>query len=76
MMGCHEIFIETITTSIFHLKKKTLQMTWLEIEFILIFITGPSRSKLGRRAQQQLLLLVLLPGWISSWSCVSYISHI
>ena len=37
--------------------KKTLKMTWLHMEFVLIFITGPSRAKLGRTARQQLLTL-------------------
>ena len=35
-------------------------MTWLHMEFVLIFITGPSCSKLGRTARQQLLTLALL----------------
>ena len=35
-------------------------MTWLHMEFVLIFITGPSRAKLGRMARQQLLTLALL----------------
>ena len=35
-------------------------MTWLHIKFVLILITGPSRAKLGRTAQQQLLTLASL----------------
>ena len=32
-----------------------MKITWLQ--FVLIFITGSSQAKLGRRAQQQLLTL-------------------
>ena len=39
-------------------------MTWVHMEFVLIFITGPSRAKLGRTAWQQLLMLTsLVLGW-------------
>ena len=34
-------------------------MTWLHMEFVLIFITGPSKAKLGKTALQQLTLLCL-----------------
>ena len=37
-----------------------MKMTWLHMEFVLIFITGPSRTKLGRTALQQLLTLASL----------------
>ena len=37
-----------------------MKMTWLHMEFVLIFITGPSRAKLGRTSQQQLLTLASL----------------
>ena len=37
--------IETITTSIFYLNlKKTMKMTWLHMQFVLIFITADSRA--------------------------------
>ena len=51
-----------------------MKMTCLHMEFVLIFITGPSRAKLDISAWQQLLELVSLPRWISSWSCVSYLA--
>ena len=35
-------------------------MTSLHMEFVLIFITSPSRAKVGRTALQQLLTLDLL----------------
>ena len=31
--------------------KKLMKMTWLHMEFVLIFITGPSQYKLGRMAR-------------------------
>jgi hypothetical protein len=37
-----------------------MKMEWLHMEFVLIFITGPSRAKLGRTAWQQLLTLASL----------------
>ena len=37
-----------------------MKMTWPHMEFVLFFITGPSRAKLGRTAWQQLLTLALL----------------
>jgi hypothetical protein len=37
-----------------------MKMTWLHMVFVLIFITGLSRGKLGRTAQQQLLTLASL----------------
>ena len=37
--------------------KKAMKMTWLHMEFVLIFITSPSRAKLGKTAWQQLLTL-------------------
>ena len=37
-----------------------MKMKWLHMEFVLIFITGPSRAKLGRTAWQQLLTLASL----------------
>ena len=40
--------------------KKTMKMTWLHMEFVLIFITGPSRAKSGRTARQKLLTLASL----------------
>ena len=39
---------------------KTMKMTWLHMEFVLIFITGPSRGKLGRAAAERLLTLASL----------------
>ena len=39
-----------------------MKMTWLHMEFVLIFITGPSQAKLGRKARQQLLMLASLVG--------------
>ena len=44
-----------------YIKMKTTKMTWLHMEFVLFFITGPSQAKLGRMAQQQLLTIALLP---------------
>jgi len=38
-----------------------MKMTWLHMEFVLIFITGPSQGKLGRTAAERLLALALLP---------------
>ena len=38
-----------------------MKMTWLHMEFVLIFITSPSRGKLGRTAAERLLTLALLP---------------
>ena len=32
-----------------------MKMTWLDMVFVLIFITEPSQAKLGRTAWQQLL---------------------
>jgi hypothetical protein len=37
-----------------------MKMTWLHMEFVLIFITGPSQGKLGRTAAERLLTLALL----------------
>ena len=37
-----------------------MKMTSLHMEFVLIFITSPSRAKVGRTALQQLLTLDLL----------------
>ena len=51
--------------SIYNLKK-TMKMTWLHMEFVFIFITGPSQAKLGRMARQQLLTLALLVGGSST----------
>ena len=59
----HEKFIETITQNL----KKTMKMTLLHMEFVLIFITSPSQAKLGRTAQQQLLTLALLDGSYHNW---------
>ena len=39
---------------------KTMKMTWLHMEFVLIFITGPSRGKLGRTVAEHLLTLASL----------------
>ena len=48
-------------TSIFYLKlKENNEMTWLHMEFVLIFISGPSQGKLGRLAADHLLTLALL----------------
>ena len=53
------IFIETI--SIFYLKfKENNENDMLHMEFVLIFITGPSQGKLGKMTRQQLLTLVSL----------------
>ena len=49
-----------ITTSIFHSFKENNENDMAHTEFVLIFITGPSRAKLGRMAQQQLLTLASL----------------
>ena len=38
-----------------------MKMTWLHMEFVLIFITSPSQGKLGRTAAERLLTLALLP---------------
>jgi hypothetical protein len=38
-----------------------MKMTWLRMEFVLIFISSPSKAKLGRTAKQQLLTLNSLP---------------
>ena len=40
--------------------KKTMKMTWLHMEFVLIFITGSSQAKFSRMVQQQLLTLALM----------------
>jgi hypothetical protein len=37
--------------------KKTLKISWLHMEFVLIFSTGSSRAILGRTAWQQLMAL-------------------
>ena len=37
-----------------------MKLTWLHMEFVLIFITGPSLAKLGTKAWQQLLTLASL----------------
>ena len=50
--------------------KKTMKMTWLHMEFVLIFITGPSQAKLSRTAWQQLLTLASLLWWKKFWFCV------
>ena len=42
-----------------------MKMTWLHMEFVLIFITGPSQAKLGRTAWQQLLTL----SWLIQSDC-------
>jgi hypothetical protein len=39
---------------------KTMKMTCLHMEFVLIFIIGPSRSKLGRTLGSRLLTLASL----------------
>ena len=58
MMGCpwdihwnhhHQHFLSNL--------KKTMKMAWLHMEFVLIFITNPSRGKLGRTAAKRLLTL-------------------
>jgi hypothetical protein len=37
-----------------------MKMTWLHMEFVLIFITGPSQGELGRMATEHLLTLASL----------------
>ena len=37
-----------------------MKMKWLHMEFVLIFITGPSQGKLGTEAAERLLTLALL----------------
>ena len=40
--------------------KKTMKMTWLHMQFVLIFLTADSRAESGRTAAERLLTLVSL----------------
>ena len=47
-----------MTTTIFYLKsKENNEMTWLHMQFVLIFVTADSQAELGRTVAKRLLTL-------------------